>query len=150
MEQKTAYAYHPETGEYLGEVNSWRSPLPDEKKERDFILPANATFKAPPKPEDGKIRVWDNGKEKWTFETAPAPEKKDNGTRTSEQMASSIRYQRNTLLAGTDWTQIADAPQKVVDNGTAWREYRQALRDIPQAKGFPESFNEWPVVPDQK
>ena len=37
-----------------------------------------------------------------------------------------IRAQRNSLLIGCDWTQVADAP---VD-AAAWAVYRQALRDI--------------------
>ena len=38
-----------------------------------------------------------------------------------------MRYWRDTELARTDWTQVADAP---VDK-TAWAIYRQALRDLP-------------------
>jgi hypothetical protein len=38
-----------------------------------------------------------------------------------------MRYQRDRLLAESDWTQVADAP---VDR-EAWAQYRQALRDFP-------------------
>ena len=51
------------------------------------------------------------------------------------------RSKRNTLLAASDWTQVADAP---VDQA-AWATYRQALRDITAQAGFPENIN-WPVV----
>jgi|YNPBryunderm2012_1023409.scaffolds.fasta_scaffold62590_1 hypothetical protein len=42
-----------------------------------------------------------------------------------------LREERNRLLAESDWTQMPDAP---LDERTrqAWREYRQALRDLPQ------------------
>lgn len=53
-----------------------------------------------------------------------------------------VRAFRGQLLADTDWTQVSDAP---VDQA-AWAVYRQALRDIPQQEGFPESVV-WPSKP---
>ena len=55
------------------------------------------------------------------------------------------RAQRDKLLAETDWTQVLDAP---IDAETreAYRAYRQALRDIPEQDGFPESIT-WPELP---
>jgi hypothetical protein len=38
-----------------------------------------------------------------------------------------LRHWRDTELARTDWTQVADAP---IDKA-AWAIYRQALRDLP-------------------
>jgi hypothetical protein len=58
------------------------------------------------------------------------------------QQASSVRAERNTLLAACDWTQVADAP---VDKA-AWASYRQALRDVPSQPGFPYNVI-WPEVP---
>jgi len=46
---------------------------------------------------------------------------------TNEQKWEQIRLWRNTELALTDWTQIADAPVDAV----IWANYRQALRDLP-------------------
>lgn len=46
---------------------------------------------------------------------------------TVEEVQEDIRRERNTRLAQCDWTQVPDAP---VDQ-TAWRTYRQALRDLP-------------------
>jgi hypothetical protein len=57
-------------------------------------------------------------------------------------LATEARSKRNTLLAASDWTQVADAP---VDQA-AWATYRQALRDITAQVGFPESID-WPAVP---
>ena len=56
--------------------------------------------------------------------------------------ATLMRRYRNALLKECDWTQVADAPV----NAEAWATYRQALRDVPQQEGFPETI-EWPEAP---
>ncbi|MCJ2165535.1 MULTISPECIES: tail fiber assembly protein [unclassified Pseudodesulfovibrio] len=61
----------------------------------------------------------------------------------AEHEAGQVRAERDRLLAGCDWTQVADAP---VDQ-TAWAAYRQALRDVPEQEGFPGAV-EWPGVPE--
>lgn len=61
---------------------------------------------------------------------------------TTEQLADQARAKRDTLLSTSDWTQVGDAP---VDK-EAWASYRQALRDIPEQAGFPETIN-WPAHP---
>lgn len=58
------------------------------------------------------------------------------------ERAKSMRDQRNTKLAESDWTQVADAP---VDK-EAWATYRQALRDITTQTGFPWEVT-WPDAP---
>ena len=55
-----------------------------------------------------------------------------------------VRFDRNRLLAATDWTQAADVPQAVKD---LWAPYRQALRDVPQQAGFPTDVT-WPTKPE--
>jgi len=57
-------------------------------------------------------------------------------------LATQARDKRNALLTESDWTQVADAP---VDQ-TAWANYRQALRDITDQEGFPETIV-WPIEP---
>ena len=53
----------------------------------------------------------------------------------------SVRNQRDSLIAATDWTQLPDVPQAIKSQ---WALYRQALRDVPQQAGFP--FNVvWPT-----
>ncbi len=52
---------------------------------------------------------------------------------------------RNTLLAESDWTQLPDVPL-TAEQRTEWATYRQALRDITEQPGFPDSIN-WPVKP---
>ena len=48
--------------------------------------------------------------------------------------AAQMRSQRDAALKASDWTQVLDAP---VDQA-AWAAYRQALRDLPDAEGFPD------------
>jgi hypothetical protein len=56
--------------------------------------------------------------------------------------AAQVRAARDWALTASDWTQVADAP---VDKA-AWATYRQALRDLPDAEGFPDV--ELPHDPD--
>ena len=71
-----------------------------------------------------------------------------NGEYTVEDLpmtSDEARAQRDKLLAETDWTQVLDAP---IDAATreAYRAYRQALRDLPEQEGFPETIT-WPELP---
>lgn len=55
----------------------------------------------------------------------------------------SSRMQRNSLLSASDWTQIADAAL-TDEQRTAWRTYRQTLRDLD----FSDPNNiDWPEPP---
>ena len=60
-------------------------------------------------------------------------------------ITAQARAQRDKLLADCDWTQVLDAP---IDSATreAYRAYRQALRDIPDQEGFPDTIT-WPELP---
>jgi len=46
--------------------------------------------------------------------------------------ATQVRAQRDKLLAASDSMALAD---RITDD---WRTYRQALRDLPAAEGFPD------------
>lgn len=59
--------------------------------------------------------------------------------------ARDARAQRDCLIAACDWTQLPDALHVTADY-TAWRTYRQALRNVPAQAGFPETII-WPVAP---
>ena len=55
---------------------------------------------------------------------------------------STLRAQRDRLLAESDWTVLADSPTPTA----AWKTYRQALRDLPDNTTDP--FNVvWPTPP---
>ena len=61
------------------------------------------------------------------------------------QAATSVRSERDRLIAETDWTQLADS--QLSDSVKAsWVTYRQALRDLPTASGFPHTMT-WPTKP---
>jgi len=78
------------------------------------------------------------------FPDAPVPDMPayNPDQRQLEQEAEEARTQRDALLSQSDWTQVPDAP---VDQ-TAWAEYRQSLRDVPQQAGFPTEIT-WPQIP---
>lgn len=59
---------------------------------------------------------------------------------------AAIRSRRDMLLTACDWTQISDVPL-TEEQTAAWREYRQALRDIPQTFATPEGVV-WPTPPE--
>lgn len=60
----------------------------------------------------------------------------------TERAWFSIRNERNTLLAASDWTVLADSPTSTA----AWKAYRQQLRDLPANTADP--FNVvWPTPP---
>jgi hypothetical protein len=55
--------------------------------------------------------------------------------------------QRGYLLKNCDWTQLSDSPlseEKLI----LWRDYRQALRDIPQTYQNIEDII-WPTEPGE-
>lgn len=60
----------------------------------------------------------------------------------TQQQAEDIRQDRNALLVASDWAMAPDAST----DKDAWATYRQALRDVPQQPGFPNSVV-WPVKP---
>jgi hypothetical protein len=56
-----------------------------------------------------------------------------------------IRARRDAALAGSDWTQLPDAPLSA-EARAAWAAYRAALRALPGQPGFPEKIT-WPEAP---
>lgn len=63
----------------------------------------------------------------------------------AEQRAEDARTERNARLAACDWTQVADAPLDAAQVA-AWVAYRQALRDVTEQAGFPDTIS-WPLEP---
>ena len=51
-----------------------------------------------------------------------------------EQRARMLRNIRNALLSESDWTQQPDVAEEIRNK---WKSYRQALRDLPTHKNFP-------------
>jgi hypothetical protein len=67
----------------------------------------------------------------------------------TEKIATEARAERDRLLADSDKHTLADrwAAMSAAQQ-TAWATYRQALRDVPEQPGFPQSI-QWPIKPEQ-
>ena len=70
---------------------------------------------------------------------------------TQEELAASIRAERDKRIAETDYLVMPDYPLDT-DNLEEIKAYRQALRDLPQQPGFPWNGTDdpacpWPVEP---
>ena len=65
---------------------------------------------------------------------------------TIEHLKQTRKEERNQLLAETDWivTKSLESGEAVPDE---WKQYRQALRDIPTQPNFPDDI-EWPTKPE--
>ena len=61
------------------------------------------------------------------------------------EVGTSVRADRDQRLAASDWTQMADSPL-TSEKKTEWATYRQSLRDLPTASGFPHTMT-WPDEP---
>lgn len=65
-------------------------------------------------------------------------------SRTDEE----IRYRRNLYLEKSDSYVLPDRWEEYTPTQKqAWKDYRQALRDIPQQAGYPTTLT-WPTAPD--
>jgi hypothetical protein len=61
----------------------------------------------------------------------------------NEYFFDRIRLWRDRELAASDWTQLADSQA----NKTAWKTYRQALRDLPAQDTDPKKIK-FPTRPE--
>ena len=72
--------------------------------------------------------------------TAAQNEANYKATKDAEQ-AKSVRQTRDDKLSETDWRFRSD-----MTPSQAWKDYCQALRDVPNQSGFPWTIT-WPVAP---
>ena len=65
-----------------------------------------------------------------------------------DRAIADLRSRRNQLLASSDWTQVADVAL-TVEQDTAWRDYRKALRDLPAGLRTADEVGavEYPTAP---
>ena len=61
------------------------------------------------------------------------------------QAWTALRTERNARLAASDWTQLVDA-RLSAEKKSAWADYRQALRDLPDSITDPTHVT-WPDFP---
>ncbi len=154
------YNYHPTTREFAGSDVARQSPL-----ERDvYAIPANATTIEPPLAGDKKVAVFRDGTwelvpdrrgERWylpdgseltiaNLDVVPDPAWSQTRTPKPEELAAKARADRVTLLVEADCA--INVLEDAGKDALAWRKYRQALRDIPAQKGFPNKIT-WPDKP---
>lgn len=69
----------------------------------------------------------------------------DELTEYNSEKERTVRLERNGLLSSSDWTQAVDSPLSD-SKKTEWAVYRQSLRDLPSASGFPHTMT-WPTEP---
>lgn len=64
--------------------------------------------------------------------------------------AAAVRSERDTRIAATDYLAMPDYPAPDESTRASWLAYRQALRDITKAEGFPwtgVASTPWPAPP---
>ena len=61
------------------------------------------------------------------------------------QAWTALRTERNARLAASDWTQLQDTHLSA-EKKSAWADYRQALRDLPDEVTDPTQVD-WPLDP---
>jgi hypothetical protein len=74
----------------------------------------------------------------------------DTATKDTDQVAADIlaikwediRSRRDNLMAESDWRSMPDSPTM----SSAWKTYRQALRDLPASESDPDDIT-WPTEP---
>ena len=74
----------------------------------------------------------------------------DTATKDTDQVAADIlaikwediRSRRDNLMAESDWRSMPDSPTM----SSAWKTYRQALRDLPASESDPDDIT-WPTKP---
>jgi|TARA_A100000172_G_scaffold5668_3_gene3255 hypothetical protein len=84
---------------------------------------------------DGVEQVSGKWQTKFKVETADA----DGKTAIDNRSAISRRSERDELLKDSDWTQLADKAGLADSKVTEWATYRQSLRDLPTASGWPHT-----------
>ena len=63
----------------------------------------------------------------------------DGKTAIDNSTAVGRRSERDELLKDSDWTQLADKGGLADSKVTEWATYRQSLRDLPTASGWPHT-----------
>jgi hypothetical protein len=80
--------------------------------------------------------------DRWTQTFAVRDMSAEEVASRNDAQAVQVRAERNSKLAASDWTQVADSTA----DKAAWATYRQALRDITTQAGFPWTID-WPTQP---
>ena len=83
----------------------------------------------------------------WVFQNNQPVRKKDEDIASVElqKQWGKLRTERDQLLENCDWTQTPDSPLSEAQQ-QSWRDYRQALRDLPENTTDPLNPT-WPSKP---
>ena len=65
-------------------------------------------------------------------------------------LRSELKNTRDRFLSESDWV-VTKAKETGTNIPTAWKTYRQALRDLPASDKFPDRYNiaDWPLAPGE-
>lgn len=83
----------------------------------------------------------------WAIGWTVSDKTDDEVTAYDDQQEAILRHNRNSLLADSDWTQLADSPLTEAKKAE-WATYRTALRDLTAHANWPYlENNDWPLSP---
>jgi len=88
------------------------------------------------------VSLWKAAKARQDAEDAAAAAERNS----PEARGERIRAERDRRLTACDYLMMPDYPLGEAERA-AWVEYRQALRDLPEAEGFPWGGPDDPAVP---
>lgn len=84
--------------------------------------------------------------DQWTAEKRRQKAKIEAELNSPENIEAAAREKRNYLLEKTDYLLMPDYPLSEEERA-AWTAYRQALRELPDQKGWPTNIS-WPAKPN--
>ena len=96
----------------------------------------------PVKPDDALFTSVENPDGSYTATARTAEEITAYQAAKDEMQAKSVRASRDEKLSATDWRFRSD-----MTPSQAWKDYCQALRDVPAQSGFPNNVV-WPTQPE--
>lgn len=133
--------YNTTTGQIISITNRTDSVLPDGfaviagrfDPTSQYIDNQGQVQSLPPEPEDANNYKLDWTTRTWIAKTKPVTEQTQ-------------RQQRDALLTEIDSISATRYASLTAEQQTELQQYRQALLDVPQQTGFPESVT-WPEKP---
>jgi hypothetical protein len=122
-----------------GTIQHTEAMTKDELKKRLVMNPAFTNYmESEPYKRSTYLKVDLSGDTPRIVDTAPQV--------TDEDKMCELKILRNNMLRRTDWTVLPDSPF-TEEQRTQWKEYRQALRDIPEHYSNCDEVI-WPDMPN--
>ena len=90
--------------------------------------------------------VWDAAQDAWLGTWVQQPMTPQEAQAATDTATDNLRRERDAKLYACDWTQLPDVPLTPTQV-TAWRTYRQQLRDYMGTVTDPFNPPAWPVPP---